>query len=80
VAPEAPAAIPAPAESKYKIPEVLAAYPGDVFSTLLAAVTAQDLGPALKGVPGGPPKFTVFAPTNAAFDAYMARGGRANAS
>ena len=61
VAPEAAAAIPTPAQSKYKIPQVLAAYPSDLFSTLLAAVTAADLGPALNGVPGGPPMFTVFA-------------------
>ncbi len=38
------------------------------FSTLVAAVTAADLGATLSGT--GP--FTVFAPTNAAFDALPA--------
>ena len=38
------------------------------FSTLVTAVTAADLGETLSG--GGP--FTVFAPTNAAFDALPA--------
>lgn len=40
----------------------------DQFSTLVAAVTAAGLVDTLKG--GGP--FTVFAPTNAAFDALPA--------
>jgi uncharacterized surface protein with fasciclin (FAS1) repeats len=41
------------------------------FSTLVEAVTAADLGPALSGV--GP--FTVFAPTNDAFAALLAELG-----
>jgi uncharacterized surface protein with fasciclin (FAS1) repeats len=40
----------------------------DDFSTLVAAITAADLGEALSGE--GP--FTVFAPTNAAFEALPA--------
>ena len=40
-----------------RIPEVLTSYPGGIFSTLLAAVTAADLAAALDG--NGP--FTVFA-------------------
>ena len=55
------------------IPAVLAAYPGDIFSTLLAAVTAADLAGALDSA--GP--FTLFAPTNAAFGKYLAAAGSA---
>ena len=50
------------------IPAVLAAYPGNIFSTLLAAVTAADLAGALDSA--GP--FTVFAPTDEAFTKYLA--------
>jgi hypothetical protein len=53
------------------IPAVLTAYPGDIFSTLLAAVTAADLAGALNSA--GP--FTVFAPTNDAFGKYLAAAG-----
>jgi uncharacterized surface protein with fasciclin (FAS1) repeats len=50
------------------IPAVLTAYPGNIFSTLLAAVTAADLAGALDSA--GP--FTVFAPTDEAFTKYLA--------
>jgi uncharacterized surface protein with fasciclin (FAS1) repeats len=56
----------APVPSKPDIVEIAAA--NDQFSTLVAAVTAAGLVDTLKG--DGP--FTVFAPTNAAFEALPA--------
>ena len=56
----------APAAEAGTIVEVASA--NDDFSTLVAAITAADLAETLEG--DGP--FTVFAPTNAAFDALPA--------
>ena len=47
-------------------------YPKGTFSTLVAAVTAAGLVDALDGE--GP--FTVFAPTDDAFAAYLEKAGR----
>jgi len=50
------------------IPAVLAAYPGDIFSTLLTALDATDLVELLDG----PGPFTVFAPTDEAYSRFRA--------
>jgi uncharacterized surface protein with fasciclin (FAS1) repeats len=64
-----PTAAPAgQAETRPNLPEALAADPNGRFTTLLAAVEAAGLVDALNGE--GP--FTVFAPTNAAFDEALA--------
>ena len=72
-APAAAAAAGADADAAVvdNIPAVLTDYPGGIFSTLLAAVTAADLAAALDSE--GP--FTVFAPTNEAFATFLAAAG-----
>ena len=55
-----------------KIPAVLTNYPEGKFSTLVAAVTAAKLVDALNGA--GP--FTVFAPTDDAFAAFLKKAGQ----
>jgi len=56
----------APMASQPDIVDIAAS--NDQFSTLVAAVSAADLADTLKG----PGPFTLFAPTNAAFDALPA--------
>jgi len=59
----------APAMPSQQPQDIVALAQGNAqLSTLVAAVTAADLGPTLKGK--GP--YTVFAPTNAAFDGLPA--------